>query len=123
MSPVQLIAIVQNLVDRSGLDHNNFASKQDIAITICVAMDSAQRMDLASMIEFLEQKRTPIDTILFNVLHDLNGLKAIHLGQPHGDCFIPRCAGYALKMQQILSARKFEIKKVKDKTHASISRN
>ena len=71
--------------------------RMDISITLTVAMTPLQVDDLAAMMAFLLREETP-SAALSNTIHDLGGLKAIHLKDPHGDCFVPRSAGYAAKM-------------------------
>lgn len=69
--------------------------KMDLGVTLTVAMTQKQRDDLSAMMDYLEQMKSA--ELAFNVLHDLRGLKAVYLGDPAGDCFVPRSSGYAAR--------------------------
>ena len=69
--------------------------RTDVGMTISIAMTDEQRDDLAAMIDFLESQKDAPSSIMANVIHDLCGLRAVHLGEPRGDCFSPRSSGYA----------------------------
>ena len=69
--------------------------RTDTGMTISIAMTDEQRDDLAAMIDFLESQKDAPSSIMANVMHDLCGLRAVHFGEPHGDCFSPRSSGYA----------------------------
>ena len=71
--------------------------RMDIGITLFVAMTKEQREDLVVMMGFLVGKKMDPAEILYNLLHDLNGLKAVYLKDPTGDGFLPRSHGYRLK--------------------------
>lgn len=58
-------------------------------------MNHKQRMDLLAMILFLRTRHDSPGNILFNVLHDLEGLRSVHLGREGSQFFVPRSAGYA----------------------------
>jgi len=72
----------------------------DAGITISIAMTDEQRNDLAAMIDYFESGNTPMPAseIMANVMHDLNGLKAVYMKLPQGDCFCPRSSGYTKRM-------------------------
>jgi len=72
--------------------------RMDIGITLSVAMSKEQREDLVAMMGFLVGQKMEPAKILFNLLHDLDGLKAIYLNDPHGIGFLPRSAGYRNKI-------------------------
>jgi hypothetical protein len=72
--------------------------RMDIGITLSVAMNQAQREDLVAMMGFLVGQKMSAGEILSNLLHDLNGLKAIYLDDPHGIGFSPRSFDYAKKV-------------------------
>ena len=73
----------------------------DLGITLFVAMTDKERNDLSAMIDYLtSQEKISIQEICFNIVHDLVGMKAKHLGLPAGECFSPRSRGYAEKMQK-----------------------
>jgi len=69
--------------------------RTDAGMTISIAMDDEQRFDLAAMIDFLVSRDDTPSSIIANVMHDLNGLKAVYLKDPFGNCFSPRSSGYA----------------------------
>ncbi|KKL86213.1 hypothetical protein LCGC14_1946940 [marine sediment metagenome] len=71
--------------------------RMDIGITLSTAMTKEQREDLVAMMGFLVGQKMEPATILYNLLHDLNGLKAVYLKDPAGKCFSPRSSGYRLK--------------------------
>jgi hypothetical protein len=73
--------------------------KVDVGCTLTNAMSQTQQADLEAMIDFLESRDEPKDSILTNVFHDLNGLKAAYFSQPEGDCFSPRSSGYATRVK------------------------
>ncbi len=74
--------------------------RMDIGITLTVAMNQEQREDLVVMMGFLVGQKMSSGEILYNLLHDLGGLKAIYLKDPHGKCFSPRSSGYAKRARE-----------------------
>ena len=70
----------------------------DVGCIITSAMNKEQIADLKAMVEFLEGQEDSASSILANVLHDLNGLKAVYFKTPEGNCFSPRSAGYTKKI-------------------------
>ena len=69
----------------------------DVDCTLTLAMNETQRKDLKAMIEYLKAHDRDIENIAYNIFHDLDGLKALYLKDPHGKCFVPRSHGYAKK--------------------------
>lgn len=97
MNAMQLQKEIVELAKKAGQE----LDKVDIGITLTVAMNSAQRDDLEAMMDFLtQQKKMKPSELLFNVLHDLYGLKAVYQGLPAGDCFCPRSHGYAARLSK-----------------------
>lgn len=84
---------IKSLADKAQVPIN----LMDVGITLTVAMSKEQLDDLSAMINFLEGSQMLPAEILYNVLHDLTGLKAIHLDDPHGIGFSPRSKGYRNK--------------------------
>ena len=75
--------------------------RKDIGITLTVAMTQGQLEDLVVMMGFLVGQKKSASYILGNIMHDLNGLKAIHLELPEGDGFSPHSFGYAKKAKLV----------------------
>lgn len=77
----------------------------DLDMDLTVAMNQEQRDDLAAMIDFLlnDADITP-DAIIFNILHDLHGLRAVYQGHPGANCFLPRSFGYASRLKEVSNA-------------------
>jgi len=69
----------------------------DVGCTLTNAMNKKQIADLNAMIKFLQKCDDSPGSILANVLHDLNGLKAVYFKQQSGAGFSPRSFGYAKK--------------------------
>ena len=69
----------------------------DVGITLSVAMSTKEQNDLEGMIDWMLAQNDDPTYILGQVMHDLNGCKARHLGMPEGDCFSPKSIGYANK--------------------------
>lgn len=72
--------------------------RTDAGMTISIAMNDEQRNDLAAMIDFFESRKDTPSSIMANVMYDLCGLRAVHFGEPHGNCFSPRSSGYAKRV-------------------------
>ncbi len=72
-------------------------NRMDIGITLSVAMNQEQREDLVVMMGYLVGQKMDAEEILYNILHDLNGLKAIYLKDSTGIGFVPRSHGYSKK--------------------------
>lgn len=84
-----------NSIRKLAKDANVDVDLMDIGCTLTNSMSQEQQDDLASMIKYMSGN-DPME-ILANVLHDLAGLKAIYLNDPHGDCFVPRSTGFHLR--------------------------
>lgn len=90
---LDLMNKIFELADKDGWE----IDRTDIGCTLTNAMNEEQLADLAAMIDFLELQNYEPSSILANVMHDLNGLKAAYFCAPEGDCFSPRSRGYAKK--------------------------
>jgi len=70
----------------------------DIGITLN-KMTEEQQEDLLTMIKFMSNLCTSsVGSILADVVHDLDGLKAGFLDLPQSQCFSPRSSGYAKRV-------------------------
>ena len=70
----------------------------DIGITVS-KMTEEQQEDLLTMIKFMSNLCTSTaGSVLDDVVHDLNGLKAGFLDLPEGRCFSPRSFGIAKRV-------------------------
>lgn len=74
----------------------------DLGITVTVAMTAKQVEDLEAMFDSLMAGSMNKIEVLYNILHDLGGLKAAYLNKQEAhyvdDCFVPRSSGYAAKV-------------------------
>ena len=68
----------------------------DLGITLTVALNDQQRVDLSAMIDRLTEGNEPM-YVLAQVVHDLNGLKGLYLEPERFVGFSPRSTGYAAK--------------------------
>lgn len=62
--------------------------------TLSQAMDDTQRGGLYSMIKWMKENKQQPGYILSNVMHDINGLKALYLDPKNNQGFCPRFTGY-----------------------------
>jgi hypothetical protein len=78
---------------------------EDLDIELLMDIEFAttvkQRCDLLAMIEVSKKKAINASEILYNVLHDLVGLRCVYLEHPSGRCFVPRSFGYVKKLENI----------------------
>lgn len=93
MNEIELLQVIKSYHEKVDIPCDTI----DIGITLN-KMSQEQRDDLAAMIQWLHENTYGDDSyLLYQVLHDLNGLKAVFLGLPEGQCFSPRSSGYAKK--------------------------
>lgn len=90
---LELLETIKSLAKEANTD----IDVMDIGITLSEAMTREQIEDLAAMIEYLRKTDMSAREVLYNALHDLQGLKSIFLEDEAGLCFSPRSTGYRLK--------------------------